>query len=280
MSEILEPRKEPLLYPELYHQNPLWFRGAIAHRLLRIMTPKPLSRRLPVILRQPVFYPAFFFPADWVVGDPLPPGITLPPGVSLPSDWRPGDPLPEGSIIDTSMYYPEGWEPGDPPPEGAIPDPESWTDIPGIDSPLPPTYTSPSESGGPINTGYSPAPGPSWQQKFDNTHWKPWNGSASWNSSLDQWEHDTGTIILERIGTWFISYRPTKARITHDGPSTTDLDISHEDEGEPIPAQSINYPSGTEVNMTWRSSDPADDMYYLTLSSGNPNITNIEFFSL
>ena len=277
MNEILEPRKEPLLYPELYQQNPLWFKGAVAHRLLRIMTPKPLSRRLPVILRQPVFYPAFFFPADWVVGDPLPPGITLPPGVSLPPDWTPGDPLPEGTIIDLTMYYPEGWEPGDPPPEGALPDPEPWTDIPDIGSPVAPIYTSPSESGGPIH-GYAPPPpeGP-WYQKFDNNHWKPWDANVEWNASLTRWEALNDNLFLEVIGDWADGYRPTILRVTHLGTDQTDV-LIEDSNGDNI-GLDANCPSLTEVALTYDSAAAADDIFWLSVMGDEPHITNIEFFS-
>ena len=276
MNEILEPRKEPLLSAELYKQNPLWFRGAVAHRLLRIMTPKPLSRRLPVILRQPVFYPAFFFPADWIVGDPLPPGITLPPGVSLPPDWRPGDPLPEGTIIDTSIYYPEGWEPGDPPPEGSLENPASFTDIPGVASPVPPIYTSPSEVSGPPRASSEYEAHNVWRQKFDNNHWKPWDSNVEWNASLNRWEALHDNLFLEVIGSWADGYRPTILRVTHLGTDQTDILIEDKD-GDNI-GLDANSPSLTEVTLTYDTPAAADDIFWLSVMGDDPHILNIEFF--
>lgn len=128
MNDIPDSKKKVILSPELYKRNPLWFKGAIAYRLLRIMAPKPLTRRLPRVLRQPLLFPGYSFPPGWVLGDILPGGVVLPEGVFFPPGWIPGDPLPDGTVIDTSMYFPETWQPGDelpsslvPPPVGTLP---------------------------------------------------------------------------------------------------------------------------------------------------------------
>ena len=113
-------KRIPVLHPDLYKRNPLWFKGAIAYRLLRIMTPKPLTRRLPGILRRPLLQLGFAFPPGWVLGDILPPGLYLPVGVDFPPGWKPGDPLPDGAIIDTTMLFPDWWIPGDPVPDFVI----------------------------------------------------------------------------------------------------------------------------------------------------------------
>lgn len=111
-------KRVPDLDPALYKQNPVWFRGAVAYRLLRLLTPKPLTRALPRVLRMPLLPPGVMLPSGWILGDPFPAGLTLPYGVWFPTGWLPGDPLPPGFIIDTSTFFPPGWLPGDPLPPG------------------------------------------------------------------------------------------------------------------------------------------------------------------
>ncbi len=132
MTNSNNERKKPALDPELYKRNPTWFRGAVAHRLLRLMTPKPLSRRLPVVLRKPLLSPGFTFPPGWSPGDPLPPGLDLPLGIWFPPGWSPGDPLPEEVFINTLIYFTSGWTLGDPlPPSLILPEgislPSGWS---------------------------------------------------------------------------------------------------------------------------------------------------------
>jgi hypothetical protein len=144
MATIADADKKPVLTPELYKKNPLWFKGAIAYRLLRILTPKPLTRRLPRILRRPLLFPGFTFPPGWVMGDIFPPGIILPEGVFFPPGWLPGDPLPDGTVIDTKAFFPDGWRHGDPLPPALVPPPifsppPGWTPT----EPMPPVFDFP-----------------------------------------------------------------------------------------------------------------------------------------
>ncbi len=100
--------------------NPAWAKQAFAYRLVHLLTPKPLTRRLPRGLRPGLVGPGISLPS----GMELPPGVVLPPGTELPPGWQPGDPLPPGAMdapqappgTDTTGTIPPGytepWSPG------------------------------------------------------------------------------------------------------------------------------------------------------------------------
>ena len=108
------------LDPNLYRDNPEWFRGAVAYRLLKLMTPKRISSRLPRVLQIPLLPPGLSLPKGYQLPDPFPAGLSLPPGTWFPPGWVPGNPLPDGYLIDTSLFFPDGWTYGDPLPPGLI----------------------------------------------------------------------------------------------------------------------------------------------------------------
>jgi hypothetical protein len=146
---------------------------ALAYRLVHLLTPKPLTKRLPRALQRPLVFPgitippgldfppgviatpAAEIPPDWSPGDPPPPGIHIPWGVFFPPGWTPGDPLPPGITIDPLAFFGDGWRPGDPLPPGVILAPGASFPIgwrPG--DPLPPGITiNPSIA---IPDGWSP----------------------------------------------------------------------------------------------------------------------------
>lgn len=150
------------LTPDCFKQDPQWAKQAFAYRLIHVLFPRAMTRRLPKGLRQALIYPGVTtppgvdlppgtviqpgttFPPGWTPGDPTPPGIVIPPGTSFPSGWQPGDPEPPGVIVPPDRKWPLGWNPGDPLPAGALPAP-----------PAPPD-TGPT---GPINTQPGPGPG-------------------------------------------------------------------------------------------------------------------------
>lgn len=319
-NNALRPKK-PILTPELYAEYPLWFKGAIAYRLLRIMTPKPLTRRLPRVLRKPLLRPGFSFPPGWVLGDPLPPGLILPEGVffppgwkpgdplpdgylidtalyfsqgwitgdplppsltlpmgeTLPPDWTPGDSLPDGSEIDTSTYFPQGWQPGDSDPDGYVPPPPSFSDIPGITSPVPPTYISPSEPAGPI-TPPRTALGPAWNNNVDDTYWSPVNVS-SWNSTLLRWDTSIHNPDLRVTGTWASGYRPTKFRMNLTSTPVWAAFWLRDGNSQTI-ASASPYTLLDPIDITYNGTSPDDDIDYIGFDiTVGSYITNLEFFS-
>lgn len=145
---------------DCFRSHPAWAKRAFAYRLVHLLTPKPLTKRLPRALRRPllapgvemppgvdippgtVIGPGVQIPPGWQPGDLAPPGITIPPGTVFPPGWTPGDPVPDGVTLDPGATFPPGWTPGDPLPPGAFYPP---TVPPGVDESgaNPPTYTEP-----------------------------------------------------------------------------------------------------------------------------------------
>lgn len=104
--------------------HPAWAKQAFAYRLVHMLTPKALTKRLPRGLQPGL----------------IAPGVTIPPGFELPG----------GMILSPGAELPPGWTPGDPLPPGMA---ESPTVPPGAETtgPTPPTYTAP-WSPGPVTT--------------------------------------------------------------------------------------------------------------------------------
>ncbi|MBW8035623.1 MAG: hypothetical protein FVQ79_08335 [Planctomycetes bacterium] len=124
-----------------FAQKPAWARQAFAFRLMNVLAPPPISRRLlKAKWKLALFFPpgwepgdklpgyfltdtSTLFPDGWTAGDPLPPGIIIDPGVIFPPEWTPGDELPPGITIDPGVVFPPGWTPGDELPPGITIDP-------------------------------------------------------------------------------------------------------------------------------------------------------------
>mgnify|MGYP001573793177 CR=1 FL=1 len=119
---------------------PAFARQALAFKILHILFPKEITRKLPKIFRGVLLAP----------GEVLPPGIELPggtvvtPGVVFPPGWVPGEPFPPGVPLPPGPVPSPGAIPGVPPPPGAPipggPEP-SPGEIPG--GPLPPGVPAP-----------------------------------------------------------------------------------------------------------------------------------------
>ena len=124
-----------------FRSNPAWARRAFAYRLLHLLTPKQLTRRLPKGLRLALIAPGVDVPPGLV----LPDGTLVGPGTTLPSTWDPGDPVPPGIIIIRGTTFPDGWAPEDPPPLGVIIEPGAG---------FPPDWKPPD----PVPEGLYPAP--------------------------------------------------------------------------------------------------------------------------
>lgn len=116
---------------DCFRARPAWAKQAFAYRIVHLLTPKALTKRLPKGLRRGLLAPGVVMPP----GLEMPPGVVVGPGGEIPAAWTPGDPLPPGAIA-----------PGETPPgSGAT----------GI---TPPTYVAPAEPGPVSPPGIHPAP--------------------------------------------------------------------------------------------------------------------------
>jgi len=179
---------------ECFRENPAWAKRALAYRLLHLLTPKQLTRRLPRGLRLAlvapgvdvpaglalpdgtVVAPGTVLPSTWSMGDPVPVGVTITTGTVFPAGWTVSDPVPEGVTLDPGATFPAGWTPPDPVPVGIMPaaqiSPE--TVASGV---APATYVEPWEPG-PINQPgrASPVGGAWWfLDPFDTFEANDWS---------------------------------------------------------------------------------------------------------
>lgn len=172
---------------DCFRAHPAWAKQAFAYRLVHLLTPRRLTKRLPKGLRRGLIAPGVIIPpgvdvpagmilspgatlpAGWTAGDPLPAGITIAPGTAFPPGWHPGDPVPPGVIIAPGAFFPPGWLPGDPLPDGVFYAP---TYPLGVDATgaTPPTYTE-VFAPGPVSTappGGAVATPPWFTEPFDS----------------------------------------------------------------------------------------------------------------
>ncbi|MBA7665862.1 hypothetical protein ES703_73936 [subsurface metagenome] len=86
------------LTPACFRQEPQWAKSAFALRLLHTILPPELSKRLPSILQRPLIAPGVILPPGF---DPatLPPGTIITQETDFPTDWTTGDPMPPGVIL-------------------------------------------------------------------------------------------------------------------------------------------------------------------------------------
>ncbi|MBW2091447.1 MAG: hypothetical protein JRI34_04890 [Deltaproteobacteria bacterium] len=92
---------------------------AFAYRLLCMLAPPAITRRLQKYLAEAVAYPGIVFP----------PGFTYEPGMVFPAGF----------------VFPPGWLPGDPLPPGILPPGINWDDPSGAT--MPPDYLAPWQPG-------------------------------------------------------------------------------------------------------------------------------------
>lgn len=129
------------LTPACIEAYPEWAKQALAYRLLHVLIPAEITRRLPKLFWRAligpgavvppdvvfppgtVIPPGFVFPPGWKWWMGLPPGVVVDPGTYFPPGWVPGDPDPPGVIIDPGAVFPEGWQPGDTLPPGVTAEP-------------------------------------------------------------------------------------------------------------------------------------------------------------
>jgi len=233
-----------------FKSYPAWAKQAFAARLVHLLAPPQISRKLQKILR-----PAL-----------IAPGVTLPPGIALPP----------GVVVTPDAVFPPGWTEGDTLPPGAIQDPAVIAgDLP--EGAAPSTYVAPFEPG-PVHPGIgvTPPPGDNWEAQFDNTHWERyflgtqpnWDGSKWVISSND-------SVDITVIGTWHAAYRPTKIRVTIDPAASTLQWLNLMDSDHNPIAYLEPYTNLAEVDITFITLD----IFHLSFFDSNDgiNITNIEF---
>lgn len=98
---------------DCFRSRPAWAKQAFAYRLVHLLTPKPLTKRLPKGLRRALIPPGVV----WQPGDPLPAGAimpaALPPGVETTGPtpptytevWGPGPPSPAGRQMRATKWF-------------------------------------------------------------------------------------------------------------------------------------------------------------------------------
>lgn len=234
-----------------FQSRPHWAKQAFAYRLVHLLTPKRLTKKLPRGIRRALLAPGVMLPP----GVELPAGIVVAPGAEIPTGWTAGDPLPPGAIpapvappgVDetgaTPPQYVAPWEPGparpapSPPPSGAVvwrAEPfdnltaNSWTDLS--------TFDGVAEIvSGQLKLWAPAAAGRGWIQRTEGTAFPTnWSVIAPIN-----YQSGTGSLRLEiRTGTYRI-------RMTLDPPDEVTLAGTPAGQTETVD----NY-LGTEV--VWR----------------------------
>jgi len=124
------------LTPKCFEAYPEWAKLAFAYKLLHVLIPANISRRLPKGLFPGRIGPGAILPAGWIP----PPGMVVPPGYTVPDWWIPftyfilpegmtweqafppgwtaGDALPDGVSINANVVDVAGWSAGDALPDG------------------------------------------------------------------------------------------------------------------------------------------------------------------
>lgn len=147
------------LTPECFEAYPEWAKLAFAYKLLNVLIPANISRRLPKGLFPGIIGPGAVLPPGWIP----PPGVIVPPNYTVPPSWIPftyfildpgltweeafppgwtaGDPLPDGVSLEPGSTLPPGWTPENPPPNWFAPGGAGLPIPPG--GVLPPLYLPP-----------------------------------------------------------------------------------------------------------------------------------------
>lgn len=275
---------------DCFRTRPAWAKQAFAYRLVHLLTPKALTKRLPKGLRRALLAPGVVMPpgvemppgvvvgpggeipAGWTPADPMPTGVTIPPGTVFPPGWSPGDPLPEGVTLDPGATFPPGWSPGDPLPPGAI---APGTTPPGVEDTgaTPPAFVAPGEPGPVSGPGghLAPPPGVGWGVYFDTSYWAAGNAYTSWESSGPYWMFDyQGKLIT--TGTWANGLRPTKFRMALSSPYQTTWYVTIKDTNEDIIFSTSSYETLDEIDLAFGDYD----LYSIFIPGNMTIITNIE----
>ena len=181
---------------DCFRARPAWAKQAFAYRIVHLLTPKALTKRLPKGLRRALLAPGLVIPP----GVEMPPGVVVGPGGEIPAGWTPGDPLPPGAI-----------PPGETPPG---------TEATGI---TPPTFVAPGEPGPvtpPAGHIYVP-PGLWFDEPFTNLTANSWSDDSYQTGSAST---PDGALKLHGIST--ISHSVISRTDTRDWPENWQLQIN------------------------------------------------------
>jgi len=281
---------------DCFRAQPAWAKRAFAYRLVHLLTPKPLTKRLPKGLRLALIAPGLEIPpgvelppgvvvspgtdlpASWTPGDPIPPGVTVDPTATFPPGWSPGDQLPDGVALDPGAEIPAGWQPPDPLPSGALPVPVMPPDAQ-QSGPIAPTYTG-TWGPGPV-TRPSPAPtGVVWHIHFTSPKWS--NGyKTTWTGTYWRLGPVTGptwcTLPAIFPAIWQAGYRPPYIRITYTGTRITSFNVRDQGWAKIATPPDAALDSLEERRLFVTAVDDIHTLH-LFIASGQTNVTNIEFY--
>jgi len=112
----------------------------------------------------------------------------------------------------------------------------------------------------------------SWEVHFDNSDWSGLS-STTWTGSA--WDSNNVEILITESGSWVEGYRPTKVRVTHNGPSTMTLKVTGAG-GSPTYGEASNYVSGAEMALNCTAD--IQRLYITPSGAEDFLVTNIEFF--
>lgn len=251
-----------------------------AARLLFWLLPWPISRALPRSLRiyyfgpsggpPPGFYdywgiPGYFWP-DVPTWEEFLEDIPE----EEPPWWPPNAPPYDEFIANLPDEQPDWWpiDPYNPPP------PDQWPDLPdGPTNPSNPYVPGP----GPVNP-HPPIPSGAWGVYLDDTYWQT-KYKATWN--VDHWDFlGDFSLEIEPIGTWYVGFRPTKMRITHNYDAGLVLYLGHgygpglAFDGVCVSGQEydLDFPDHVDADITVLGHDAGD-------VGCDFDISNIEFYS-
>jgi len=186
------------LTEECFRAYPEWAKQAFAYKLLNVLIPAEISKRLPKGLFPGIIGPGAILPPGWIP----PPGVIVPPNYTVPPSWIPftyfilppgetweqifspgwteGDPFPDGVNLEPGTTLPPGWTPENPPPAWFTPGGSGFAIPPG--GVLPPLYLPPGLQSPPHTPQpRSPVSGAPWfYDKFDGptldlTKWTEYN---------------------------------------------------------------------------------------------------------
>lgn len=281
---------------DCFRARPEWAKQAFAYRLLHLLIPKELTKRLPKALRLAllaegvtwppgvemppgtVVGPDAEIPADWSAGDPDPAGIYIPPGTEFPAGWISEDPIPDGVIVSPGSEFPTDWTAGDPWPSGVIPPPTVPPDVQSSGL-LPASGLAPWTVGRvALATGLPPSS--PWQEYFTITYWYcgagcDWTGSV-WDFVIP-YLFSKGILFVRTSNHWADDYRPTKIRITYTGTDITSLKVRDTDYNDIADPPGSAYSSGTELDLDF-TPDLDLDSIVIKNSVGTTTFTQIEFY--
>jgi len=82
------------LTAECFEKEPAWAKQAFAYKLLYLLFPPEITKKLPTVLARALIAPGVIIPP----GVEIPPGTVIGPGAVIPTDWTPDLPMFPGGI--------------------------------------------------------------------------------------------------------------------------------------------------------------------------------------